>query len=85
LIEANDGTDTFTIPAQTVAPAGEGLPRLVTTRPAKTASSPASERCNGSPKASEGSGATPTKPDPIRPQEDAAFLPRPDAADRARC
>jgi hypothetical protein len=23
--------------------------------------------------------------DPVRPQEDAGFLPRPDAADRARC
>jgi hypothetical protein len=32
LIAANDGTGIFTIPAQTVAPAGEGLPRLVTIR-----------------------------------------------------
>ena len=27
----------------------------------------------------------PTESDPVRPQEDAGFLPRPDAADRARC
>jgi hypothetical protein len=85
LIAANDGTGTFTIPAQTVAPAGEGLPRLVTTGPAKIASSPASGRCNGSPKASEGPAQYPTESNPVRPQEDAGFLPRPDAADRAPC
>jgi hypothetical protein len=45
-------------------PAGEGLPRCVTTRPASTSSSPASGRCNGSPKASEG---VRRNPDQVRP------------------
>jgi hypothetical protein len=69
LIAANDGTGTFTIPAQTVAPAGEGLPRLVTTRAGEDCFIPGIRRCNGSPKANEGPAQyrpSPTLYDPRR-------------------
>jgi hypothetical protein len=69
LIAANDGTGTFAIPAQTVAPAGQGLPRLVTTQAGEDCFLPGIRRCNGSPKANEGPAQyrpSPTLYDPRR-------------------
>jgi hypothetical protein len=63
----------------------QGLPRLVTTRAGEDCFIPGIRRCNGSPKAKEGPAQYRTESDPVRPEEDAGFLPRPDAADRARC
>jgi hypothetical protein len=62
LIGANDGTGTFTIPPHTVAPAGEGLPQLVTTRAGEDCFLPGIRRRHGSPKASE--GPAPYRPSP---------------------
>jgi hypothetical protein len=76
LIAANDGTGTFTIPAQTVAPACEGLPRLVTTRAGEDCFIPGIRRCNGSPKANEGPAQYRTKSDPVRPERTPGSSPR---------
>jgi hypothetical protein len=85
LIGANDGTGTFTIPRKPLRRRVKGLPRLVTTRAGQYCFIPGIRALPWIAEASEGPAQYRTKSDPVRPEEDAGFLPRPDAADRARC
>jgi hypothetical protein len=63
----------------------KGLPRFVATRAGEYCFIPGIRALQWIAEGQRGSGTNPTKSDPVRPQEDAGFLPGLDAADRARC
>ena len=72
-------------PAQTVPPVSKGAAAVGDHQGRRRLLHPGIRALPWIAKASEGPAQYPTKSDPVRPQEDAGFLPRPDAADRARC